>query len=253
MKIKTIFIMSQAHVGRFTVCLYMASSKRKWFGGFGVQAGSTSREQEAFDEPTEFEMETAMTENTEKKKSGGMRGILSSSASKLIRPESPGGGLQRRPSGRGSKLEVQNGAASSHSTSPGPGRKSSRPESPAPSSEQTEMSNGKESAFSKMRDTLQITKPKKKSKGKMAYSIDPSVTTVDPYAPQEIDMSAVNKYADPFDPHNAETENVEERKVGQGHDFKTVSVQLNKAEPCDCCGELAWGLSRQVVKCSSKS
>lgn len=230
----------------------MASSKRKWFGVFGVHTGSAPLEQETFDDPTEFEMETALTENAEKKKSGGMRGILSSSASKLIRPESPGSGLQRRPSGRGSKLEVQNGAGSPHSASPGPGRKSSRPESPAASAEQIEMSNGKESAFSKMRDTLQITKPKKKTKGKLAYSIDPSATPVDPYAPQEINMSAV-KYADPFDPQNAATENVEERKVGQGHDFKTVSVQLNKAEPCDCCGELAWGLSRQVVKCSSKS
>lgn len=197
--------------------------------------------QETFEDLTKLEMETALTENPEKKKSSGVRGILSSPASKLLRPESPGGGLQRRSSGRGSRLEVQNGAGSAHSSSPAPGRKSSRPESPAPSAEQIEMSNGKESAFSKMRDTLQIAKPKKKSKGKMAYSVDPHA------GPVEIDMS---KYTDPFDPQNATTENVEERKVGQGHDFKTVSVQLNKAEPCDVCGELAWGLSRQVVKCS---
>lgn len=214
--------------------------------------GSATREQETFEDWTELEMETTLTESAEKKKT--VRGILSSPANKLIRPESPGGGLlQRRSSGRGSKLEVQNGAGSAHSTSPGPGRKSSRPESPA-SVEQMEMSNGKESAFSKMRDTLQITKPKKKSKGKLAYSIDPSAAPVDPYAPQEINMSAANPamYADPYDPHSGVTENVEERKLGQGHDFKNVLVQLNKAEPCDHCGEQAWGLSRQVVKCSSK-
>ena len=218
----------------------MASSKRKWFW----RIDPASQVQETLEDWTEFEMETSLTENAEKKKAGGLRGILSSSASKLIRPESPGGGLQRRASGRGSKLEVQNGAGSAHSTSPGPGRKSSRPESPA-QAEQVEMSNEKESAFSKMRDTMQIVKPKKKSKGKMAYSIDPNA------APVEINMSAV-KYADPFDPHGGATENVEERKLGQGHDFKIVMVQLNKAEPCDHCGEQAWGLSRQVVKCSSK-
>ena len=91
-----------------------------------------------------------------------------------------------------------------------------------------------ESAFSKVRDTLKVDKAKNKRKKKkgIAYSVDPV----------EIDFPQGWKYQDPF----------EAQPKALSHDFKPVSIPHNKAEYCDHCGEAAWGLYRQVLRCSSE-
>lgn len=208
-------------------------------------------------------------------------------SSRLTGQSSPSS-LQRRASGRGSRptnLEVvQNGRTTTRSASPGRsssggrsgspnrgssqhGKKSSlstgRTASPVSSSPhdtqgQTQTSsqqNGgtkssdkpidprdESSLASKIRDTLRISRPKKKkgSKGKgLAYSI----------TPVEINLNASPKYNDPFETSYAENG---DDKLGQGHDFKAAKIPHNKPEYCDHCGETAWGLYRQVLKCSSE-
>ena len=103
-----------------------------------------------------------------------------------------------------------------------------------------------ESAFSKVRDTLKISKAKKKTRKKKsaAYSVDPV----------EINFPANAKYQDPFEAPPSYTDSLEvTASKAQGHDFRPVSIPHNKPEYCDHCGETAWGLYRQVLKCSSES
>ena len=116
--------------------------------------------------------------------------------------------------------------------------KSSRGGSPAGSP-----SPGGESAFSKVRDTLKISKAKKKLKKKKgsAYSVDPV----------EINFPST-KYQDPFETQPSYTDSLEVTSKAQSHDFRPVSIPHNKPEYCDHCSETAWGLYRQVLKCSSK-
>ena len=105
------------------------------------------------------------------------------------------------------------------------------------------------SAFEKVMDTLRINRPKKKKKGKkLAYSI-----VVDP---SQIDQSQIttpgenlNRYEDPFETSFAENGEPEKKF---DHVFKAASIPHNKPEYCDHCGDMAWGLYRQVLKCSSK-
>ena len=109
----------------------------------------------------------------------------------------------------------------------------------------SEDSSGGGQAFAaKIRDTLRISRPKrkkdKKKKG-LAYSVDPVK-----YSAVEI----TSKYQDPFETSYAENG---EEKTGHGHDFQAVSIPHNKPEYCDHCGDMAWGLYRQVLKCSSES
>ena len=98
-----------------------------------------------------------------------------------------------------------------------------------------------ESAFSKVRDTLKISKAKKKHKKKKgaAYSVDPV----------EINFP---KYQDPFEAQPSYTDSLEMPSKSQSHDFRPVSIPHNKPEYCDHCSETAWGLYRQVLKCSSE-
>ena len=99
-----------------------------------------------------------------------------------------------------------------------------------------------ESAFAKVRDTLKISKAKKKSKKKKgaAYSVDPvEITFTD------------TKYQDPFEAPSY-TDSLEVGSKAQSHDFKPVSIPHHKPEYCDHCGDTAWGLYRQVLKCSSE-
>ena len=104
------------------------------------------------------------------------------------------------------------------------------------------------SAFEKVRDTLRISRPKKKkkAKGKLAYSI-----VVDPaqMSTPEISLHEPDKYQDPFETSFAENGDAEKR---MDHVFKPASIPHNKPEYCDHCGDMAWGLYRQVLKCSSK-
>ena len=103
---------------------------------------------------------------------------------------------------------------------------------------------GGESAFSKVRDTLKISKAKKKlrkNKKGSAYSVDPV----------EINFPAT-KYQDPFETHPSYTDSLEVASKAQSHDFRPVSIPHNKPEYCDHCSETAWGLYRQVLKCSSE-
>ena len=203
-------------------------------------------------------------------------------SSRLTGQSSPSS-LQRRASGRGTRpanLEVvQNGRSSMRSASPGRSLSSGRsaspnrvgsqhskksslstvrtisPVSPSPHDTQGQTSsqqNGgtktstdprdESSLASKIRDTLRISRPKKKkgSKGKgLAYSV----------TPVEINLNASSKYNDPFETSYAENG---DDKLGQGHDFKAAKIPHNKPEYCDHCGETAWGLYRQVLKCSSE-
>ena len=201
---------------------------------------------------------------------------------RLARPGSPQP-LQRRSSGRGRpKLDVYdhvNGQASPRSTSPSrtssfSGRRKTssnnqpaRTDSPSPGDRRHDHmkqghQNGKngrsspanlssatgESAFSKVRDTLKISKAKKKlrkKKGSSAYSV----------APVEINFppESMTKYQDPFEAQASFTDSTEVVPHTQSHDFKPVSIPHNKPEYCDHCGETAWGLYRQVLKCSSES
>lgn len=205
--------------------------------------------------------------------------VSATRSSRLTGQSSPSS-IQRRASGRGPRptnLEVvQNGGrVATRSTSPGRsssggrstspnrgssqhGKKSSlssgRTSSPINASSQdasqsahqnggTKGSTDESSLASKIRDTLRISRPKKKkgSKGKgLAYSI----------TPVEINLNASPKYSDPFETSYAENG---DDKLGQGHDFKAASIPHNKPEYCDHCGETAWGLYRQVLKCSSES
>ena len=211
--------------------------------------------------------------------SGGRRTSFGSrlkpEGSKLGRPGSPQPGghtaLQRRSSGRGRKLNLYdnvNGQASPRSGSPsrvGNTRKKNnipgRTESPVPMDRRAESrhhQNGKngstplssspsatggESAFAKVRDTLKISKAKKKLKKKKgtAYSV----------APVEINFPQT-KYQDPFEAQPNFTDSSETFPQVQSHYFKPVSIPHNKPEYCDHCGETAWGLYRQVLKCSSE-
>ena len=209
-----------------------------------------------------------------------------------VRPSSPGGsGVQRRASGRSSRtttnLEVQqNGGSKTRGTSPSrlrtssPSRGSARSSSPSRGSTRNKKgANGHSSdasskhtggggdsktqhngtkdekeggssspAFAKIRDTLRISRPKKK-KGqknkKLAYSVDPPA-----YAPVELNLHNPSKYQDPFE--TSYTVNGEEQKLGQDHEFEHVSIPHNKPEYCDHCGDMAWGLYRQVLRCSSE-
>ncbi len=187
--------------------------------------------------------------------------------------------LKRTSSSRGRKpntLEVTqngrpNGRTNGRSTSPGrsisnpgrsgsPSRGSPLPKkssmtssrsisSPVPRQSQAQQNDSKlaaemddSSLASKIRDTLRISRPKKKkgSKGKgLAYSV----------TPVEINMNASSKYQDPFETSFADSA---DGKVGQDHDFKPVSIPHNKPEYCDVCGETASSLYRQVLKCSSE-
>ncbi len=102
---------------------------------------------------------------------------------------------------------------------------------------------GSVSAFEKVRDTLRISRPKKKKGKKLAYSI-----VVDPVASTpEINLHSQDKYVDPFETSYAENGETE-KKID--HDFKPVSIPHNKPEYCDHCGDMAWGLYRQVLKCA---
>lgn len=215
-----------------------------------------------------------------RKSSFGSR--LKPDGSRMTRPGSPQP-LQRRSSGRGGrpKLDVYehqnvNGQSSPRSTSPnraGSRRKSSNPPSRTESPNnigdrrhdvhsglhvKQSHQNGKsdraspagspsatvESAFSKVRDTLKISKAKNKLKKKKgtAYSVDPV----------EINFPQGSKYQDPFEAQPNFTDSVEVTSKSQSHDFKPVSIPHNKPEYCDHCGETAWGLYRQVLKCSSE-
>lgn len=103
------------------------------------------------------------------------------------------------------------------------------------------------SAFEKVRDTLRISRPKKKKKkGKLAYSI-----VVDPtqMSTPEINLHEPGKYQDPFETSYAENGDMEKK---MDHIFKPASIPHNKPEYCDHCGDMAWGLYRQVLKCSSE-
>ncbi len=181
--------------------------------------------------------------------------------------------LQRSSSSRGRKpinLDVvQNGRSNGRSSSPGrsisgPGRSNSPNRSPLPKKSSMSSSrstsspvpshahqNGTKatadmddsSLASKIRDTLRISRPKKKkgTKGKgLAYSV----------TPVEINMNASSKYQDPFETSCSEGT---DSKASQDHSFKPVSIPHNKPEYCDVCGETAWGLYRQVLKCASES
>ena len=104
------------------------------------------------------------------------------------------------------------------------------------------------SAFEQIRDTLRISRPKKKKgKGKkLAYSI-----VVDPVqmSTPEITLQEPDKYQDPFETSYAENGEAEKK---MDHIFKPASIPHNKPEYCDHCGDMAWGLYRQVLKCSSE-
>ena len=104
------------------------------------------------------------------------------------------------------------------------------------------------SAFEKVRDTLRISRPKKKkkAKGKLAYSI-----VVDPgqMSTPEINLQEPDKYQDPFETSYAENGDMEKK---MDHVFKPASIPHNKPEYCDHCGDMAWGLYRQVLKCERK-
>ena len=217
-----------------------------------------------------------------RKSSFGSR--LKPEGSKVTRPGSPQP-LQRRSSGRGRSNDGHhvNGQASPRSGSPsrstGSSRRKassssnppSRNESPnlveprrhelqtglhvkqthqngrggrgSPASNSASPAAG-ESAFSKVRDTLKISKAKKKLKKKKgaAYSVDPV----------EINFPANTKYHDPFEAPPNFTDSLDVSPKAQGHDFRPVSIPHNKPEYCDHCSETAWGIYRQVLKCSSK-
>ena len=101
------------------------------------------------------------------------------------------------------------------------------------------------SAFEKVRDTLRISRPKKKKGKKLAYSI-----VVDPvHSTPEINLHNPGKYEDPFETSYAENGDLEKKL---DHDFKPAAIPHNKPEYCDHCGDMAWGLYRQVLKCSRK-
>lgn len=118
----------------------------------------------------------------------------------------------------------------------------------APSAREEEEDVPTSSAFEKVRDTLRISRPKKKkkAKGKLAYSIvvDPSQMST-----PEINLQDPSKYQDPFETSYAENGDTEKK---MDHVFKPASIPHNKPEYCDHCGDMAWGLYRQVLKCSSK-
>lgn len=217
-----------------------------------------------------------------RKSSFGSR--LKPEGSKVTRPGSPQP-LQRRSSGRGKPNDSYhaNGQASPRSGSPnrstGSSRRKassssnppSRNESPnlaeprrhelqtglhvkqthqngrggrgSPASNSASPAGG-ESAFSKVRDTLKISKAKKKLRKKKgtAYSVDPV----------EINFPANSKYHDPFEAQPNFTDSLDVSPKAQGHDFRPVSIPHNKPEYCDHCSETAWGIYRQVLKCSSK-
>lgn len=106
------------------------------------------------------------------------------------------------------------------------------------------------SAFERVRDTLQISRPKKKKKkGKLAYSI-----VVDPVpSTPELNLNGSEmKYRDPFETSYAESDGESSSGQKTDHDFKPASIPHNKPEYCDHCGDMAWGLYRQVLKCSSE-
>jgi len=100
-----------------------------------------------------------------------------------------------------------------------------------------------EFSFAKVRDTLRIHRPKKRKGVKnVPYSAQ--------YSAPEINLSPPSKYQDPFEASANFMDSTEVPKMGQGHDFKAVSIPHNKPGYCDHCGETAWGLYRQVLKCS---
>ena len=202
-------------------------------------------------------------------RSGSIGSRSPRSETRLQRPaspqDSPQTNLKRTPSGRGKKLEVysqHNGRASPRSASPNRssvkkkgGGILAHPRAPSPSSEPRDsvkersrpMSShrGPELSFAKVRDTLKIHKPKKRKGVSNAYSVQ--------YSAPEINLSPPAKYQDPFEAQATFMDSTEVQKLGQGHDFKPASIPHNKPEYCDHCGETAWGLYRQVLKCSSES
>ena len=202
---------------------------------------------------------------------------VSRSENKLQRPASPQGSpqgspqskLKRTPSGRVKKLEVHgqpNGRASPGLRSASPNRGSARkkggimvpPRTSSPSEppkdqvKETPKVNPKDAAvknpefsFAKVRDTLRIHRPKKRKGVKnVPYSAQ--------YSAPEINLSPPSKYQDPFEASANFMDSTEVPKMGQGHDFKAVSIPHNKPGYCDHCGDTAWGLYRQVLKCSSE-
>ena len=208
---------------------------------------------------------------------------VSRTETKLQRPVSPQGSpqskLKRTPSGRVKKLDVHahaqhNGRASPaglRSASPSlrsasPNRGSARkkggimvpPRTSSPSEPPKDhlkespkvnpkdpSAKGPEFSFAKVRDTLRIHRPKKRKGIKNApYSVQ--------YSAPEINLSPPSKYQDPFEASANFMDSTELPKLGQGHDFKPASIPHNKPEYCDHCGDTAWGLYRQVLKCSSE-
>ncbi len=147
-------------------------------------------------------------------------------------------GLGRSSSPNRSPLPKKSSMSSSRSTSsPVPGQSHAQQNGTKSTTEMDESSLG-----SKIRDTLRISRPKKKkgTKGKgLAYSI----------TPVEINMNASSKYQDPFETSFADSS---DGKSGEDHDFKPASTPHNKPECCDVCGVTSSGLYRQVLKCSSK-
>lgn len=159
----------------------------------------------------------------------------SSGSNPPSRNESPNLSEPRKMS-QGSSHEVHSGlhVKQTHHQNGKNSRNGSPAGSPSP---------GGESAFSKVRDTLKISKAKKKLKKKKgaAYSVDPV----------EINFPAT-KYQDPFEAQPSFTDSLDVASKAQSHDFRPVSIPHNKPEYCDHCSETAWGLYRQVLKCSSE-
>ena len=188
------------------------------------------------------------------------------SETRIQRPARPQTGSPKKtsPGGTGKKLEVysqHNGGASPRSVSPNRSsvRKKGggilahpRPTSPSEPrdhhprerSRPTSSHKGSELSFAKVRDTLKIHKPKKRKGVSNAYSVQ--------YSAPEINLNPPAKYQDRFEPQSTFMDSTEVQKLGQGHDFKPVSIPHNKPGYCDHCGETAWGLYRQVLKCSSE-
>ena len=216
-------------------------------------------------------------------KSASIKSSSRGGDAKLPRPSSPHGspsGLHRKPGGSGrisrDRLEVHhNGKASprsvspsrssakrkagGRSNSPSPGSSSPVGDSHAHREHHRERDRGgehqanhlqvpkpTESILAKARDTLRISKAKKHKKSSSSHYAAQ-------YSAPEINLhNPASKYQDPFEAAAGFGESTEEHKAGQGHDFKPVSIPHNKPEYCDHCGETAWGLYRQVLKCSSE-
>lgn len=175
-----------------------------------------------------------------------------------LRTESPSRASSSPASRSGLRVKKASNSGTSSPTmmdNPPPSRAHSQPSSQANSTaaavnggtengqQKSDDSGGGQAFAAKIRDTLRISRPKRKKDKKKkggAYSVDPVK-----YSPVEI----TSKYQDPFETSYAENG---DEKVGTGHDFQAASIPHNKPEYCDHCGDMAWGLYRQVLKCSSE-